>query len=115
MQVPAGSGFAGYVWQGLEGGWSASGPNWGARDGKFGVWGHADTGFKCVPGRWHKVTLRIDVANQTWEFYVDDQHFESPKPLPFRTKVQFLDTINFLVEGGVYIDDLRVTRLPGPE
>jgi hypothetical protein len=26
--------------------------------------------------------------------------------------VQYLDYINFLVEGGVYIDDLRVTPLP---
>jgi hypothetical protein len=58
------------------------------------------------------VTLRVDVAKQTWEFFVDDRRFESPKPLGFRTKVEYLDYINFLVEGGVYIDDLRVTRLP---
>jgi hypothetical protein len=112
MQVPAGSSFGGYVWQGREGGAFHSGPNWGARNGTFGAAGQ-DTGFKCVPGRWHKVTLRIDVAKQTWEFFVDGRRFESPKPLPFRTKVQYLDYINFLVEGGVYIDALRVTRLPG--
>jgi hypothetical protein len=114
LQVPAGSSFGGYVWQDREGGWSASGPNWGAGGGKFTVHGQ-DTGLKCVPGQWHKVTLRIDVAKQTWEFFVDDQRFESPKPLPFRTKVQYLDFINFLVEGGVYFDALRVTRLPSSE
>src|SRR5262249_41720098 len=109
VQVPAGSSFGGYVWQAREGGAFNSGPNWGARDGKFSVHGK-DTGLKCVPGRWHKVTLRVDVATQTWEFFVDDKRFESPKPLPFRAKVQYLDYVNFLVEGGVYFDALRVTR-----
>jgi serine/threonine protein kinase len=113
LQVPAGSSCGGYVWQ-HPGGADVSGPNWGARDGKFSV--HTqDTGFKCVPGQWYKVTLRIDVAKHTWEFFVDDKRFESPKPLGFRGKVQYLDYINFLVEGGVYIDALRVTRLPGGE
>jgi hypothetical protein len=111
LQVPAGSSCGGYIWQDREGGAFHSGPNWGARGGKFNVNGQ-DIALKCVPGQWHKVTLRIDVAKQTWEFFVDDQRFESPKPLPFRTTVQYLDYINFLVEGGVYIDDLRVTRLP---
>jgi hypothetical protein len=113
VQVPAGSSFGGYIWQDREGGAFNSGPNWGAGRGKFSVHGQ-DTGLKCEPGRWYKVTLRIDVPKQTWEFFVEDQRFESPKPLPFRAKVQYLDYINFLVEGGVYIDDLRVTRLPDP-
>jgi hypothetical protein len=72
-------------------------------------------GLKCLPGRWYKVTLRIDVPKQTWEFFLDDKRFESPKPLPFRAKVAYLDVINFLVEGGIYIDALRVTRLPDAE
>jgi hypothetical protein len=112
LQVPAGSSCGGYLWQDRDGGAFHSGPNWSAGGGKFSVWGHPDTGFQCLPGRWYKVTLRIDVAKQTWEFFVDDRRFESPKPLEFRTKVEYLDFINFLVEGGVYIDSLRVTRLP---
>jgi hypothetical protein len=111
LQVPAGSSGGGYVWQ-HPGGADFSGPNWGARGGKFSVHGQ-DTGFPCVPGQWYKVTLRIDVAKHTWDFFVDDKRFESPKPLGFRGKVEYLDYINFLVEGGVYIDALRVTRLPG--
>jgi hypothetical protein len=111
LQVPAGSSCAGYLWQDRQGGAFHSGPNWGGGGGKFTVHSQ-DTGFKCLPGRWYKVTLRVDVAKQTWEFFVDDRRFESPKPLGFRTKVEYLDYINFLVEGGVYIDDLRVTRLP---
>src|SRR5262249_36994667 len=103
------------------GGAEVAGPNWGAGGGKFGVstpdgrggMARLDTGFACVPGRWYKVKLRIDVPKHTWEFFVDDRRFESPQPLRFRGKVQYLDYINFLVEGGVYIDALRVTRVAG--
>lgn len=88
----------------------SSGPISGVHNGKFTGNDVLDTGFKCEPGRWYKVTLRIDVAKQTWDFFVDDKRFESAKPLAFRGVVPYLDAINFLVEGGVYIDDLRVTR-----
>ena len=115
LQVPAGSSCGGYVWKDPwkdgRGGPFASGPNWNAGGGKFSAQG-LDTGFKCLPGRWYKVTLRINVATQTWEFFVDDRRFEASHPLGFRAKVEYLDVVNFLVEGGVYIDALRVTRLP---
>jgi hypothetical protein len=71
-----------------------------------------DTGFKCEPGKWYKVTLRIDATKRTWEFFVDDKRFQAPEPLRFRAKAAYLNYINFLVDGGVYIDDLRVTHLP---
>ena len=91
-------------------------PSAGVQDGKFTANETPDTGFKCEPGRWYKVTMRIDVPKQTWELFVDDKRFESPKPLKFRAKVEYLGCINFLVgQGGVYIDDLRVTRLPDAE
>jgi uncharacterized protein involved in high-affinity Fe2+ transport len=110
VQVPAGSSFAGYVWQHPRGA-DGSGPNWGVRDGVCSVHGQ-NTGLKCVPGQWHKLTLHIDVPSHTWEFFVDGKRFESPQPLQFRGKVAYLDAINFLVEGGVYVDDMRVTQLP---
>jgi serine/threonine protein kinase len=113
LQVPAGSGIGGYLWQDLHGGADHSGPNWGAGGGKFSVQGYPDTGFKILPDRWYKVTFRIDVPKQTWEFFLDDKRFESPQPLQFRAKVQYLDVINFLAgEGVTYVDALRVTRLP---
>jgi hypothetical protein len=115
LQVPAGSTIGGYLWQDPRGGADASGPNWSVGGGKFRVQGYPDTGFKILPGRWYKVTLRIDVPKQTWEFFVDDMRFESPEPLKFRARVAYLDVINFLVEGGVYIDALRVMRLPEAE
>jgi hypothetical protein len=112
LQIPAGSRCGGYLWKDPRGGADASGPNWGAGNGKFSVFGHADTGFKCLPGRWYKVTVRVNVPKQTWEFFVDDKRFNSPEPLNFRSRVPYLDVVNFLVEGGVYIDALRITRLP---
>jgi hypothetical protein len=113
LQLEAGSSIGGYLWQDYHGGADHSGPNWGAGGGKFSVWGYPDTGFKIVPGRWYKVTFRIDVPKQSWEFFLDDKRFESPQLLQFRAKVQYLDVINFLGgEGGAYIDALRVTRLP---
>ena len=92
-----------------------AGPTWRAGDRKFSVRGVPDTGFKCEPGRWYKVTLRLDVPGQTWEFFVDGRRLESSRPLRFEAKVEYLDYISFRVEGGVYIDALRVTRLRGTE
>lgn len=110
VQVPTGSSFAGYVWQHPRGA-DFSGPNWGVRDGHIDA-AAKHTGFKCVPGQWHKLTLHIDVSAQTWEFFVDGNRYDSPQPLRFRGDVAYLDAVNFVVEGGVYIDQLRVTRLP---
>ena len=91
LQVPAGSSVVGYVWQHPRGA-DFSGANWSVRDGKFSEYGK-DTDFKCIPGEWYKVTLRIDVEKHTWEFLVDGKRHESPKPLPFRGKVAYLDYI----------------------
>jgi hypothetical protein len=113
LQVPGGSHLGGYVWQHPLGA-DVSGPTWNVSNGKF-IAQNKDTGFKCVPGQWYKVTLRIDGEKETWEFFVDDKRFESPQPLKFRGKVAYLDAINFLIEGGVYLDALRVTELPGGE
>jgi serine/threonine protein kinase len=114
LQLEAGGSIGGYLWQDRHGGADRSGPTWGAGGGRFSVWGYPDTGFKVLPGRWYKVTFRIDVPKQTWEFFLDDKRFESPKPLQYRAKVEYLDVINFLGgEGVAYIDALRVTRLPG--
>jgi hypothetical protein len=122
LQVPAGSSCVGYVWQHPRGA-DFSGPNWTVRDGMFractldarGARATLDTDFKYVPGRWYKVTLRIDVPKHTWQFFVDDRPFVVAQPLRFRGKVPYLDYINFLVEGGVYIDALRVTRVSDTE
>src|SRR5262245_51767152 len=59
-----------------------------------------DTGFACKPGKWYKLTLRVDVAKRTWEFLGDDRRFVPPRPLGFRTRAEYLDVVNFLVEGG---------------
>jgi hypothetical protein len=112
VQVPAGSVCSLQFWKDRHSIPEEAGPVCGVHQGRFYVH-KVHTEFKCEPGRWYKVTLRIDVPNQTWEFFVDDKRYESAKPLTFRAKVPYLAHINFIVEGSAYIDALRVTRLPG--
>ena len=112
LQMPAGSNCGFSI---SRDGNNGVGCHW-SREGKLSIT-HAggfvpDTGFKCEPGRWHKIAMQIDVPRQTYEFFFDDRRFEPDEPLRFGAKVAFLSHINFLVEGGVYIDDLRVTTLP---
>jgi hypothetical protein len=56
----------------------------------------------------------VDVPHHEWQFFVDDQKFETPKPLHFRSDEASLDTIHFQCETqtGIYIDELRISRLP---
>jgi hypothetical protein len=124
LQVPEGSTFTLYVWQGARGGASTSGPQMTAGSGKFIV-GHGnlngdfsrwiETELPCLPGRWYKVKVRIDVPTRTWEFFLDDKRFPAPHPLNFRAKATYLDYVNFLVAGGVYVDAVRVTRVTGAD
>jgi WD40 repeat protein len=117
IQVPAGNSCGAYLWRGAQGGAYQSGPNWSVGGGRFKVSDGDEGGggklldaFPCKSGQWYKVKLRVDVEKRKWEFFVDDQKFNAPRPLGFRTNVEYLDVINFLVEGGVYIDALRVSR-----
>jgi hypothetical protein len=113
VQARADTGYSLQFWKDRASGPFVAGPICGVQYGKFHVNEVPDTGIKCEPGRWYKVTMRIDVPKQTWELFVDDKRFESPKPLKFRAKVEYLAFIDFIVGGGgVYIDALRVTRLP---
>jgi len=120
LQTPEGSVCGTYLWQG-NGGADRSGPNWNASGGRFRVMDGdengggpmLDTGLLCEPGKWHKVTLRVDPAKRRWDFFVDDKQFLPSRALGFRTKVDSLDVINFLVEGGVYIDAVRISRFTG--
>ena len=117
VQVPAGSSLATYL-QGDPKPGHNTGPNWGIGQGRFSVRDResmVDTGFACKPGQWYKVTVRANVPQRTWDFAVDDKRFVPKRPLRFREDVTFVNRLNFLVEGGVYIDDIRFTRLPAGE
>jgi hypothetical protein len=99
-----------------------TGPMWQAGEGKFlvlhgnqlgaGAW--TETGLNCEPDRWYKVAVRVDVAKQSWEFFVDGKRYEAKAPLLFRTKQDAVGGINYLTERpqGAYIDAVRVTRAP---
>jgi serine/threonine protein kinase len=116
VQVPERGGFLCYL--NNAGVPFRDGPVWTVKDGKFLVLDGPDnfreTGFTSQPGKWHKVALRVDVSRKEWQFFVDDTMLETPKPLRFRNAEASLDTIRFQCEtqAGVYIDALRVTRLP---
>jgi hypothetical protein len=116
VQVPDGARFTVYLKNGDQG--SHDGPCWNVGDGKFQVAEAGvppETGFACRPGKWYKVTVRVNVPKRQWEFAVDDKRFVPPQPLQFRNRDEpQIDTIAFLCRTGpgVYIDDLRVTRLP---
>jgi hypothetical protein len=96
------------------------GPMWQVRDGKFmvldgneqgdGKW--PDTGLRFTPDKWHKVTLRINPAERTWEFQVDDSKYQPASPLRFRTRQSAMDTLDYHSEtqAGAYIDAVRVLR-----
>jgi hypothetical protein len=116
VQVPEGGGSGCYLKNGT--GAFRDGPVWAARDGKFWVMDGNDnwreTDFTAGAGKWHKVTLRVDVPHKEWQFFVDGKKFETPKPLRFRSAEASLDTIRLQceTEAGIYIDALRFTRLP---
>jgi hypothetical protein len=119
--VPAGSSVGGYLIKDRDA--NGYGPNWGIGGGKFSVRdgdGQGDgpmveTGFACQPGKWYKLTLRVHIPTRTWEFAVDDKRFVPKRPLRFRSSPEYIDRLNFLVEGGVFIDAIRITRLPAAE
>jgi hypothetical protein len=75
-----------------------------------------DTGLALEPDRWHKVTLRVDVAAGRWEFSVDDQKFD--RKLGFRTRQPSLNGLHYLGEApaGAYLDAVQLKRIgpPGP-
>jgi hypothetical protein len=118
VQVPRDGGMIAYIRNGD--GRNADGPVWRAANGKFfalledGKW--LDTSFASEPGKWHKVVVTVEVSARTWKFSVDDRLLKSPEPLPFRHKVDRLDTVHYLCENvpGIYIDAVRVLRTPGP-
>jgi hypothetical protein len=100
-----------------------AGPMWKVSEGKFrvlegdergdGKW--IDTDIACIPGRWYKVTQRVDVAKREWEFFVNGNKFPGG-PWHFRFKVEYLIDIDYLTETqpGAYIDALKIGPVPDP-
>ncbi|HYT87547.1 MAG TPA: hypothetical protein VEL76_02405, partial [Gemmataceae bacterium] len=121
IQVPKGGGVQAYIRNGD--GLRRDGPVWNAINGKFlvlqgdgkGNGTFLETPFVSEPGKWHKVTLTVDVPAQRWEFSVDDRKFQPPQPLRFRSTERDLDTIYYLCENvpGVYLDSVRFLRDSG--
>jgi hypothetical protein len=71
------------------------------------------TGFTWSPGVWYQVTTVIDVAAQSWDFYVDGAHYDRADPLGFRGTPAYLDRIRYLSEGSasVFLDAIIIRNL----
>jgi predicted Zn finger-like uncharacterized protein len=121
VRLPAGGDLKGYV-KNLDADRGAeTGPMWKAGGSKFeilqgGNW--RDTGLACRPDTWHKVTLKVNVPKQAWEFAVDDK--KAPGASDFRQPQTALDGLHYLTETpqGFYLDAVVVSRLeagPGPK
>jgi hypothetical protein len=95
------------------------GPVWSVSNGRFYAHdgdGHGgstplDTGFRVVPLAWHNVSLVVDVAHQTFEFYVDGKRFESPGPLHFRESPFSIQNVDYLADTDIWIDSIRMISL----
>lgn len=119
VQVPADGNFTGYIKKSQD----VTGPMWKVQEGKFlildgdekgdGRW--TETGFACIPGRWYRVTLHVDVPKQRWQFSVDGKQFGGG-PWRFRHKVEYLIDIHYLCESaaGAYIDALKIGPVADP-
>jgi serine/threonine protein kinase len=122
VQVPPGGGVIGYVRNGEEA--RREGPIWNVLGGKFSAYqgdgqgggSFVETPFAVEAGKWHKVSLLIDISTQSWEFFVDDRKFEPPQPLKFRSNEEQLRTLRYQCENapGIYIDAVRILRAPVP-
>ncbi len=120
VQIPKDGGVQSYISN--PGGFRSDGAVWTVFKGKFlafdgdgkGSGKFLETPFASEPGKWHKVTLTIDVPAQRWEFSVDDRKFEPPQPLRFRSTEDRLSSIRYQCENvpGAYIDAVRFLRVP---
>src|SRR5262249_4908456 len=95
------------------------GPVWSVSKGKFyahdgdgnGNTVPLDTGFKVKPLSWHKVALVVNVASQTYEFYVDGKKFESSGALHFREKPFSIQNVDYLADSDAWLDSIRMIAL----
>jgi hypothetical protein len=119
VQIPPDGDLTVYLKKNAE----VTGPMWKVSEGKFrvlegnergdGRW--IDTDIACIPGRWYKVTQRVDVAKREWEFFVNGKQFAGG-PWHFRFKVEYLIDIDYLTETqpGAYIDALKIGPVADP-
>ncbi|MCH7987912.1 MAG: protein kinase, partial [Planctomycetes bacterium] len=71
-----------------------------------------NTGISWKADEWYKVSIVLDVASQTYEFFVNDVRYHSPDPLGFRGKPEKLDEVHYATPSaaGAYIDALRLFK-----
>jgi hypothetical protein len=92
------------------------GPVWSVHDGHFYAYdgdGHGgvvgiDTGFVDTPLRWYQVSLLVDVAHQTFQFFVNGQEFQAGHPLHFRGRPTYIHNVDYLADTDAWVDAVRM-------
>lgn len=84
----------------------------GTENGCFSC-GLENTGIAVPVNEWFNITVVVDLNARTWEFFVNENRYESPDPLGFRgtpAGVTDVDMVQYLVESlpGVYLDAIRI-------
>jgi hypothetical protein len=77
-----------------------------------------DTGFLWTAGTWHNVRIEINTVTRTWDFFVDEQHYNAPDPLGYRGNPAYLDDFGYFNEingpNGSYLDAVVIQPVPEP-
>jgi len=89
---------------------------WATSDNRFLALddaGYEDSGFEVVPNQWHKVSVLIDVPEQTYRFFVDDQEYIGPDPLNFQNGPTSIVGNDYMAKNNAWVDLVRVS-VPEP-
>ena len=118
IYIPPGGGFQQYI-QGDGGNEAqATAAQWHAfPNGNFlvvdnGV--YENTGIPVPVNTWTRVTLKIDLAARTYDFFVNGVRFQPPDPVDFRGNPSALFRVVYLLENpaGYYLDALQISSEP---
>lgn len=79
-----------------------------------GIVNWEDTGIVQRAGQWQRITVGVDVINQTWNFGVDGTTFVSPDPLGFTGNPPGINFVEYLTTSSGYIDSVMIRAVPEP-
>ena len=115
VRLTTGSGFGSRPGQNGDGYHTSA--SWTVKNNHFFV-GDAgsslDTGFDVTLMEWQKVATMIDPTTKTFEFYVNDQKYNSPHPLGFSSNIGYVDYFDYLSDQESWVDGIRVYTVPEP-
>jgi autotransporter-associated beta strand protein len=87
---------------------------WEISNGNFVVCNGAgvlNTGIAIQPMQWQEISLLINPATASYEFFVNGHQFRSPQPLMFAQNLGFVDELNYLVNQTAWVDNIQVSSV----